>query len=80
MSQHHPAQYEIRVEQHLDRGHAEWFEGLSIRTGYLRDQPITVLSGSLNDQSALHGVLNRLQILGLNLIEVVRLEAPFEPG
>lgn len=38
----------------------------------------TVLSGVLPDQSALYGVLNRLQALGLDLVEVRRLtdEAP----
>ncbi len=74
MSGFRPAHYEIRVEQHLDGRYADWFEGLSIRTGFLRDRPITVLSGFLSDQSALHGVLNRLQAMGLTLLEVVRLE------
>ena len=33
----------------------------------------TVLTGVLADQSALYGVLNRLQSLGLELVEVRRL-------
>lgn len=74
MSGLEPAHYEIRVEGHLGEGYADWFAGLSLRTGYLRDQPITVLSGVVQDQSALHGVLNRLQAVGLTLLEVVRLD------
>lgn len=70
----HPAHYEIRVEQHLEGSYAASFEGLSIRTGFLRDRPITVLSGVMSDQSALHGVLGRLEAMGLTLLEVVRLE------
>ena len=74
MSAGQPSHYEIRVEQHLDASYADWFSGLSIRTGFLRDRPITVLSGVLSDQSALHGVLGRLQAMGLTLLEVVRLD------
>lgn len=74
MSAFQPAHYEIRVEGHLEGRYADWFEGLSLRTGFHRDQPITVLSGFLRDQSSLHGVLNRLQAAGLTLLEVVRLE------
>jgi len=35
-----------------------------------------VLTGVLPDQSALYGVLNRLQALGLELVEVRRLAEP----
>jgi hypothetical protein len=38
----------------------------------------TVLYGEIVDQSALHGVLGRVQALGLELIEVRRL--PVEPS
>jgi len=37
-------------------------------------QPVgTILRGSVVDQAALHGVINRLQGLGLELVEVRRL-------
>jgi hypothetical protein len=35
----------------------------------------TVLSGSLPDQAAVHNIINRIQGLGLELIEVHRLTA-----
>ena len=39
-------------------------------------QPVeTVLHGEIADQAALHGVLDRVQALGLELVEVRRLPA-----
>ena len=65
-----PARYEIRVEGVLDSGWAAWFGGLHIE----RDGTQTVISGSLADQSALHGLLTKIGDLGLGLISVRRLD------
>ena len=65
-----PARYEIRVEGVLDSGWAAWFGGLHIE----RDDTQTVISGSLSDQSALHGLLTKIGDLGLCLISVRRLD------
>jgi hypothetical protein len=45
----------------------------------------TLLTGALPDQAALHGVLARIEALGLELLEVRRLESgtadhPFHPS
>jgi hypothetical protein len=45
----------------------------------------TVLHGPVEDQSSLHGLLDRIQSLGLELVEIRRLptapgEAAAEPG
>ena len=40
------------------------------------DPPRTVLRGPLPDQAALFGVLSRIQLLGLELIEVRRRPSP----
>jgi len=65
-----PAHYEIRVEGVLDSRWAAWFGGLRIE----RDDMLTVISGSLADQSALHGLLARIGDLGLCLISIRRLD------
>lgn len=67
-----PIPYEIRVEGLIDSCWAEWFGGMSIR--YV-DEAETVLTGELQDQTALHGVLQRIRDLGLNLISVRRVDA-----
>jgi hypothetical protein len=64
-----PARYEIRVEGVLDGRWSEWFGGLQLRS----DADQTVVSGTLPDQSALHGVLDRVRDLGLTVISVRRL-------
>jgi hypothetical protein len=40
----------------------------------------TVMRGELRDQSELHGVLDTIQSLGLELIEVRRLDYPGSAG
>jgi hypothetical protein len=70
-----PARHEIRVDSVLDRLWSEWFEGLRIES----EADSTVLSGTLSDQSALHGLLTKLRDLGLSVISVRRLP-PEEEG
>jgi hypothetical protein len=65
-----PARYEIRVEGVLDGRWAAWFGGLHIE----RDDTQTIISGSLADQAALHGLLIKIGDLGLCLISVRRLD------
>jgi hypothetical protein len=65
-----PWRYEIRVEGRLEDGWSEWFGGMTIchdREGE------TLLAGSLPDQAALFGVLNRIHDLNLKLIAVCRM-------
>ena len=59
--------YEIRVKGHLDTSWADWMGGLAI---VHQPNGETLLVGSLPDQAALHGVLNRLRDLGIPLISV----------
>ena len=64
-----PAHYEVRVQGVLDARWSQWFEGLQLRSE--ADQ--TILSGTLPDQPALHGILDRVRDLGLSIIAVRRL-------
>ncbi len=59
--------YQIRVGGHLDTGWTDWLSGLSIAA---QPDGSTLLSGTLPDQSALHGVLNKLYSLGLTLLAI----------
>ena len=61
------AVYEIRVKGHLDKHWSEWFDGLAIANVENGD---ALLSGEIVDQSALHGVLNKVRDLGLPLVAV----------
>ena len=61
--------YEIRVKGHLDARWSTWFDGLE-----LSRQPdgTTLIEGSVADQAALHGVLQKIRDLGLELVSVTR--------
>jgi hypothetical protein len=59
--------YQIRVKGHLDQTLASWFEDLKVCN---LDNGDALLLGVLQDQAALHGILNRIYSLGLKLVSV----------
>ena len=60
--------YEVRVRGRLNRTLASEFEELALAA---RVAPVeTVLSGPVEDQAALHGVLQQIRDLGIPLIAV----------
>jgi len=61
--------YEIRVRGRLSDTVLSSFEELDARLAAGE----TVLFGPVGDQAALHGVLDRVRALGLELLEVRRL-------
>jgi hypothetical protein len=63
--------YEIRVRGHLEPRWAAWFDGMSLAH---EGDGTTVLHGPVVDQSALHGVLQKLRDLGLPLLAVTQLD------
>jgi hypothetical protein len=65
--------YEIRIAGHLDQRWADRLEGLSFTH---EGDGTTNLHGSITDQAALHGVLNRIRDLGLPIISIQRIGAP----
>jgi hypothetical protein len=67
--------YEIRLQGHLDARWAAWFDGLALTTC---SDGTTTIHGLVVDQSALHGMLQRVRDLGLPLISVTRVE-PDQP-
>jgi hypothetical protein len=68
---HQPGTYEIRLEGHLDPRWTAWFDGMGFTN--LSDGT-TVLSGPVVDQSALHGLLQKVRDLGLALVSVTPVE------
>jgi hypothetical protein len=69
-----PSAYEIRIAGRLDEATAIAFAGLEVA---FRGQ-VTVITGEF-DQAALHGLLERIRSLGLDLMEARRVRAP-PPG
>ena len=61
--------YEIRVKGHLDDVWLSSFAGLQLAR---LESGETLLSGSLPDQAALHGLLVHIRDLNLTLISVTR--------
>jgi len=63
----------IRIQGHLDPSWQEWLEGLQI---VQEADGTSRLSGTLSDQSALYGVLNKIDRLSLRLLSLERSETP----
>ena len=60
--------YQICLEGILDERWLRWFEGLEVKA--VTDNQ-TIIRGEF-DQSALHGLFNRIRDLGVTLISVQR--------
>jgi hypothetical protein len=61
--------YQVRLEGQLGTQWADWFGGLTVMP---QDNGETLLTGSVADQAALHGLLRKVRDLGLPLISVNR--------
>ncbi|MEW6400950.1 MAG: DUF6326 family protein [Chloroflexota bacterium] len=66
-----PTIYEIRVAGHMSSQWMDWFEGLTIS---LEEDGNTLLTGSVADQAALHGLLKKIRDLGMILVSVNRVQ------
>ena len=66
-----PIVYQIRIKGHLDPRWTGWFGGLTIT---LEDNGVTLLTGPVVDQAALHGLLRKVRDLGMPLISVTSIE------
>jgi len=64
------------VDGVLDGRWSQWFEGLRIDN----QGGETLLSGTLPDQPALHGILDKVRDLGLSIIAVRRIRPQEDAG
>jgi hypothetical protein len=63
--------YQIKIEGHVNLDWSASFDEVTVQH---TEHGQTVLTGTLPDQTALHGVLMRIRDLGLSLVEVRRTE------
>jgi len=68
------AVYRLVVSGELDARYAYLFEGMQME----RVEGTTVLIGPVLDQAQLHGFMERIEDLGLELVEVQKLPAVVE--
>lgn len=66
--------YRIKVKGVLDESWSDWFDALTI----IDQKKETLLTGQVQDQAALHGLLARIRDLGLPLLLVEQINATVE--
>jgi hypothetical protein len=69
------SRYEIRVKGRIGKSVLSRFEGFEAEV----EPAETILRGAISDQAALHGVLDRIQGLGLELVEIRRVDKTRDP-
>lgn len=69
------ARYEIRIRGRLGGKVASSFSGFEAEV----EPAETILRGPVQDQSALHGILEQIESLGLELVEVRRIDRRGSP-
>jgi hypothetical protein len=72
---HQAATYEVRLQGHLD---ASWAHRLDVAGLIHESAGTTLMRVAAADQSALHGLLQRIRDLGLPLLSIARL-GPADP-
>ncbi len=70
----HKERYQIRIKGHVERQDLDMPDGLSCRY----EQDDTLLVGTLEDQAALHTLLNQVRVLDLPLRSVTQVEPNLE--
>jgi hypothetical protein len=67
-----PAEYELKIQGRFSDDLRDWFQG-EVRCrfeGGEQQDVVTVITGTVIDQSALHGLITRIRDLGLVLLFV----------
>jgi hypothetical protein len=66
-----PMVYQVRIRGLLDDRWSDWFDGMTVSA---TDNGDTLLTGPVEDQAALHGLLKKVRDGGMPLISVTCLE------
>ena len=61
-------QVEIHIKGRIEEQWSEWFGGLAVSHP---DPDETILSGQVQDEAALYGIISRLRDLGLKLTSLI---------
>jgi len=72
-----PGIYQIRLKGHLRQPWADWFGDVTIT---LEENGDTLLTSSVVDQAALHGLLRKVRDLGVPLLAITRLNPGLSPS
>lgn len=76
-----PTTYQIKVMGKLDESWSDWLEGMAVAFDRGSDgSEVTILTGKIVDQAALHGVLSRIRDLNLMLLSVQLVSPESEYG
>jgi hypothetical protein len=67
--------YQIRVKGTLDTSWSDWFDGFTITSA----DDETELTGLVADQAALHGILTKLNDLGLAILSITQVGGEPKP-
>ena len=67
-----PQQYQIQIKGHLDHEWADWLGEMTLSQ---QADGTTILIGPVADQPALHGLLAKINSLGLSLLLVEQLSS-----
>ena len=72
MPESNTAIYQIRVQGQIGESWSDWLGGLTITP---QPDGETLLAGSVVDQAALHGILDRLYAMNLTILSMVQVRA-----
>ena len=77
LNQAQSAKYQIKVQGRVRKGWSDWIEDLTVTVEQNTGKPtITTLTGFVQDQAALHGLLNRIRDLSIPLLSVQLIDPP----
>jgi hypothetical protein len=69
-------EYQIKVKGWLDERWSEWFDNMTITNlSDSSNEPVTLFTGRVIDQAALHGLLTKIYNLGLPLLSINRIQS-----